>query len=136
PPTMDWQWIEKTFASLPGSTDPLFQKLWSEKRLRFNRHSNIADAIDEYNARLICAALSRNRSIFIGLPDLQPHRPALLLATGLIRQWHDTRRNDVHAGPVLYFGTTVGIREQLHHASIQGMNIDLADVFRQENIAR
>jgi len=133
---MDWEWIEERFASLPGCNDPLFRKLWTEKRLRFGNQSYAADAIDEYNARLVCAALSVGQSVFIGLPDSRPHRPALLLATGLIREWIDTRCNDNHAGPVLYFGTTVGIREQLRQTSIRGMNLTLASVFRQQNIGR
>jgi hypothetical protein len=133
---MDWEWIQSSFASLPGCNDLLFHKLWKEKRLRFDGGHCSFDEIDQYNARLVCAALSRGSSLFVGLPDLRSHRPALLFATGLIQQWLDTRRSGAHTGPVLYFGSTVGIREQLHHTSIQGMRVDLADVFRQQNVGR
>ena len=133
---MDWTRIQEQFTSLPGCTDVLFHKLWDDKRLRFDGRGYRADIVDEYSARLVCAALTRGRSLLIVLPDSALHRPALLLATGLIREWIDNRQSPGHRGPVLYFGTTVGIREQLRHTSIQGMRIDLADVFRQHDLGR
>lgn len=133
---MFWSWLEETFASLPGSNDRLFKKL--QLRLKFNEQG--VDGIDEYSARLVCAALSRRERLFLVLPDFQPRKPPLLFATALIRYWYDFQcqqpsfEGDLNNQRVLYLGSTVGIREQLQQVTVEELN--LADVFRQQQIGR
>lgn len=130
---MFWKTIDNLFSTLPGGADTLLFRL--RTRLRFGGCS-VSDTIDEHNARLVCAVLSRNSQLFLCLPDARPRRPALLFATGLIRHWLDSRELGRSEGPVLYFGTTVGIRDHLALTTIHGMRITLAEVFRQQNLTR
>lgn len=127
--------------SLPGSDDHLFKKLWIEDRLRFGPDAMAGDAFDEATARLVCAAIRNRARLLVVLPDFAVHRPSLLLASALLRDWLDR----VSAGKVaterervLYFGNSVGIRDQLASATIAGIGMDLrlADVFRQRHIGR
>lgn len=135
---MFWSWLAEAFALLPGCNDGLFKKLWLWKRLKFNNQG--VDGIDEHSARLVCATLSRRDRLFLLLPDFQPRRPALLFATALIRYWYDSQYpqpscdSDLNNHRVLYFGSTVGIREQLQQVTVEELN--LAEVFRQQQIGR
>src|ERR1043165_222179 len=130
---MSWEAIDSLFSSLPGCADELLMRLRS--RIRFDGRS-ASDTIDEHSARLVCATLTRNSQLFLALPDSRPRRPALLFATGLIRHWLDSRRVRRTEGPVLYFGTTVGIRDHLARTTLQGMRSTLAEVFRQQDLTR
>jgi hypothetical protein len=133
-------WVADAFASLPGCKDDIFRKFWDGKRLlKFN--DRVLDAIDKYSARLVCAILSRRERLFLVLPDLQPHRPALLFATALIRYCRDSRlqildKNTPKTMRVLYFGTTVGIREQLGQVAVGDRGKNLADLFQQQHTGK
>jgi hypothetical protein len=129
-------WLTNIFADLPGCNDSLFNYLWADKRLRFAYNQHLSDVIDELSARLVCAALTRRASLFISLPDYQPHRSAFLFTTALIRHTYNSRSLDVGSQVILYCGSTVGIREQLGQTSIGGMSLDLASAFRQQNISK
>lgn len=136
---MSWfEWIANTFAMLPGCNNDLFRRLWKERRLRFNHQEQMLDTVDEYSVQLICAALNKRESLFLGLPDNRSHRPAFLFATALIQSWLDFRylfRSKPSLDrTVLYFGASVGIREQLRSTTISKIN--LAEVFRQQDLGR
>ncbi len=137
---MSQNWINNALAALPGTDDLLFRKLWNERRLMFDGRQGVGDAVDEYGARLVAAALRRGERLLIVLPDFQPHRPAFLFATGLIRHLLDSRSVAAsivpQGGPVLYFGPTVGIRDQLRRTSVQGLRLSLAEVFSQQDVSR
>jgi hypothetical protein len=132
---------QSSLLTLPGSDDNLFKKLWMEDRLRFGAEAVVGDAFDEATARLVCAAMRNRTRLLIVLPDSAIHRSSLLLASALLRDWFDR----VSAGKVaaerervLYFGNSVGIRDQLASATIAGigMELRLAEVFRQRHIGR
>jgi len=133
-------WMNKALAALPGTDDALFQNVWEKQRLLFDGRHGVGDIVDYHSARLIAAALRRGERLLVTLPDFRPHRPAFLFATALIRHFLDSRRPvgiaTPRIGPVLYFGATVGIREQLRRASVQGLGLDLAEVFAQYDIRR
>lgn len=138
---MSWSWIADVFSELPGCDDALFQRLWVQRRLICSAKQ--PDDIDEYSARLISATLRHGTSVFIALPDFQPHRPTLLFATALIRQWYDfydfrAQQSSVSSisgrQRVLYFGSTIGIREQLEQVTIKGLDLSLAEVFPQQHL--
>jgi hypothetical protein len=157
-----WDWLTQAFSNLPRSRDLFFRRLWSEGLLRFNQLGEIPDGLDEWSARLVCAGLERRQRLFIVLPDFQPRRPALLFATGLIMCALDRLRileaalqareegnppeqeDNSLAQPipdcrVLYFGSTVGIRQHLGQIEVQGrmrMQLNLADVFQEETTIR
>src|SRR5262245_39352549 len=119
---MSLDWIINAFEVLPGCRDGLFEGLWNKQRLRFGRAvAQPHDKTDEYSARLVCATVARRERILLVLPDFQPRRPALLFVTALLRCWQDTSpQRPTEDRKVLYFGTTVGIRDQLGQVSIQG----------------
>ncbi len=136
-----WASVDQALLSLPGFGDDLFDRLWVKRGMSFEPSQHKADSFDEYSARLICANFSGgvNKNLFIVLPDNLSHRPALLFATALVRRWYDSRSQSgqtsttVHP-PVLYFGSAVGIREQLAHVRIRNSKVNLAEVFRQGNL--
>jgi len=133
-------WINRALVALPGGDDALFQNVWEKKRLLFDGRQGVGDIVDYNSARLVAAALRRGERLLVTLPDFQPHRPAFLFVTALIRHFLDSRRQvgiaTPRSGPVLYFGPNVGIREQLRRAGVQGLGIDLAEVFSQQDVRR
>lgn len=134
------EWIKSALETLPGTDDALFQTVWKQKRLLFDGRQGIADIIDYHSACLITAALRRGGRLLLTLPDFQPHRPAFLLATALIRHFLDSHSRAGSTSPrndnVLYFGPSIGIREQLRRTSVQGLRVDLAQVFSQHDVRR
>ena len=139
---MIWTWLEEAFMGLPGCDDDIFKGLWLKGRLRFGDQA--PDHIDEYSARLVCAALRHYTRLFIVLPDSQSSRPSLLFATVLIRSWYDslmqkkTDDNGSHRQKILYFGSAVGVRRQLSQVRIEGnaWELNLSEVFQQRDIGR
>lgn len=126
-------WINDALRALPGTDDALFQKLWHEQRLLFDGKQGVGDTVDECSARLIVAALAQGNSLLVTLPDFQPHRPAFLFASALIQHvLAGTPRND----PVFYFGSAVGIRDQLRRTSVLRLRLSLAQLFEQRDIRR
>ena len=137
---MSLEWVKNTIAALPGTEDALFQKLWNERRLLFDGQKT-GDNIDDWNARLIASALRSSERLLITFPDFRPHRPAFLFATALIRHFLDSRlpigsNTRPRSGPVLYFGSTVGIRDQLRRTGVQKPKLSFADIFSQQHISR
>lgn len=138
---MIWTWLEAAFRDLPGCDDDIFEGLWLRRRLRFGNQA--PDQIDEYSARLVCAALRHCTRLFIILPDSQTRRPSLLFATALIRSWYDSRiqqsdENGFHRQKILYFGSVVGVRGQLSQVRIESNagELNLSEVFQQQDIGR
>lgn len=132
---MFFDWINSTFELLPGCQDELFQTLWEKKHLRFgSTDPQPHDEIDENCARLICASITNCERLLVVLPDFKPHRPALLFATALMRCL--PREITTAQKKVLYFGTTIGIREHLDQVRVRGFNFKLSEVFQQQNIKR
>lgn len=137
-------WINDILHTLPGTTDILFRKLWTDRLFLFDGRHGVSDDVDEGSARLIVAALTLRKAIFIVLPDMQPHRPAFLFATGLLKNWWDLRKNSFiqateqikSVGPVLYFGSSVEIRDQLRRTTVSGLQMSLSDVFSQQDVRR
>lgn len=133
-------WLNDALAVIPRTDDALFQKVWKERRLLFDGQQGVGDDVDYYSALLVAAALRRGVHLLVALPDFQPHRPAFLFATALIRHFLDSRSPNgafrPRSGPVLYFGPTVGIRDQLRRTSILQLELNLAEVFSQEDLSR
>src|SRR5215510_11481653 len=115
------EWIAPTFESLPGCQDELFTGLWKSQRLKYGLTvQQLPDQIDEYCARMICAAVTTRERLLVVLPDSKPKRPALLFATALLRCWRNLPSQfPREQRKVLYFGTTIGIRGQLGQVRIQ-----------------
>jgi hypothetical protein len=136
-----WDGVDEALSELPGCGDDLFDRLWVKRGMSFELSSHETDSFDEYSARLVCASSASvtGKNLFVVLPDNLSHRPALLFATALIRYWYDSRPADrrlspVVYPPVLYFGSAVGIREQLARVHIRNSNVNLAEVFRQGDV--
>jgi hypothetical protein len=129
--------LPKIFRTLPSYSDELFKALWLNKKLGYSDINRI-DQIDVCNAQLICEAIRRNDRLLITLPDFSPHRPALLFATTLLSHVPALAyaRSDNQSSNVLYFGNSIGIREQLKKVRIVGKSMVLGDVFNQTNITR
>ena len=137
---MLWSWMARCFADLPGCQGTIFQEVWVRKQLKFK--GLIADGIDKYSARLVAATLRRRERLLIVLPDFQIHRSAFLFGTALIpyyRQYFaDSRRysNSPNELQTIYFGSTVGIREQLKNVTVGDGDLNLSAFFQQEHLSR
>ncbi len=129
-----YNWLESTFASLPRITEEGYKAIWQKGALRFSKQDRVPDLIDELNARLVCAALSERQQLLIVLPDRLPHRGALLFATALLLESVDRVRSHTRGGKVLYFSSTIGIREHLSQLYVN--NLCLASVFPQTRLQR
>lgn len=142
-----YDWLSKAFSALPRSNDLFFRKLWREGRLRINPSLGAPDLLDELSAQLICATLHHRERLLIVLPDDSPHRAPLLFATGLLMHTLDTMdyskivydqeityrqritKWEPYNRKILYFGSTIGIRE--HIAQVTAGDENLASVFPQ-----
>ncbi len=130
-------WFDRSFSCLPGNDDDLIGMLYDERRLVFEGNSGLADSFDERSARLVAAGFRHRERLLVILPDTREHRPAFLLATGLIRQFLDRcKQPSSHPRPVLYFGSAVGIRNQLSRTSVRRLGVSLSEVFDQRDLAR
>ena len=136
---MYWGWLQEALRSLPGYQDDVLNILWNRKKvLKFDQ--SVVDAIDKWSSRLVCAVLINRVPLFVVMPDYQTHRSSLLFATALIRYCRDyqkgiysTNNNSLR---VLYFGSTVGIREQLRQVPVGNKGKTLADLFQQHYVNR
>ena len=136
-PNTTIRWIEAAFELLPASTAHPLNSLWKGQLLRSRLGRCPSDAVDERSSRLVWSALAANQSLMIALPDFAPHRPAILLATGLIRSWlHPRRSSGFFRSHVVYFGSHVGIREHLASLELSGWGLRFSEVFPQQNVGR
>src|SRR5579885_1698238 len=131
---MVWEWADAAFAALPGYDENLFQRLLLEKRFKFNDQELPFDDVDKYSARLVCAALHKHRSLFLGLPDNRTYRPAFLCALAILQTWLNAHKSRLPSQKVLYFGSTVRVREHLRHITVGDVN--LAEAFSQQDVGK
>ena len=87
-----------------------FGELWHRNRLASSKED--MDGFDRVNAALLWSVIENRRRLLVGMPEGLQHRPSALLATGLIKVFLDTRGKSC-AKDVVYFGSRVGIREDL-----------------------
>lgn len=132
------QEITEIFNQLPGCTDDLFDALWHKGKLYYESEGNLnKDETDLFNAQLICATVALRERLLIVLPDFASHRAAMLFSTALLRCWQNLPLTPSLERPsFLYFGTSVGIREQLKSIKIRDFKLKLTDVFEQTNLSR
>ena len=123
------EWLKNGIASIPTRSEATFTQLWDDERLEYQNGSKGGDSVDRANARLASSTLERRLQLLIVLPDDLHQRPPLLFGGALISQWWDRRALGLPAGKVLYFGTTVGIREHLSRVRVGWLQ--LSDVFPQ-----
>ena len=122
------------FRNLPGTVDDFFCHLWEEHRLRYTGPEQL-DLCDELSARLAVAAIHARRCILIAFPDSQIHRAAVLFATVLLRFWWNTRQQN-RPTRVLYFGSHIGIRDQLGAVKVANLSVDLGTIFEETHLSR
>lgn len=123
------EWMVEGIASIPTRSEVTFAQLWDDKRLEYQDGAKSGDKIDRANARLASSTLERRLQLLIVLPDDLHQRAPLLFGGTLISQWWDRRSQGLPAGKVIYFGTTIGIREHLSRVRIG--RLQLSDVFPQ-----
>ena len=116
-----------------GPAAPLLQKLWGEHRLQL-RSDRVLDDLDELASRVGAGLVTRQASGCLVLPTTTPDRTPPILASALLACWWVGRSasgGGATERPVLYFGNTVGIREDLGQVTIRGLEVDLREVFGQ-----
>lgn len=129
-----YRWLASNFTLLPKVDGDTYRAIWSKGSLRFSAQKIQPDLVDELSARLVCTALSEKQRLLISLPDYAPHRPAFLFATALLIDGVERYRANVRGGKVLYFGSTVGIREHISQVQINKLPLDT--VFPQARLQR
>lgn len=118
-------WMTPYLDILPRSDDLVFTEVWQHNRFSFMDRTSMTDEIDLWSARLVCAAMHENKRLLIVLPDRAPHRPTLLFASCLVMDALDAIIDpDVGPNKVVYFGTTIGIREQLGAVKVGELALD------------
>lgn len=136
---MSWKTVDDGFAEIKGCNDELFNSLWRQGRLKYDAEYYRPDAIDQVNARLLCAAIEAGQNLLILQPDYRPHRAPLLFATAILRYWLDHKNASClgERKSILYFGNNTGIREQLGLVEVSnGRRIVLSEVFEQQDVTR
>ena len=118
------EWLKEGIASIPTRSEATFTQLWDDERLEYQNGSKGGDSIDRANARLASSTLERGLQLLIVLPDDLHQRAPLLLGGALISQWWDRKALGLSAGSVLYFGTTVGIREHLSRVRVGWLQLN------------
>lgn len=127
-----WNWMATGLSKLQQADDQYFQ--WIEKNLRFNGKK--LDLIDKCNVGFICSAIKNKNQFIVILPDKKGYRPALLFGASLIMQWFDCSNKAQRNSHVLYFGSTVNIRNQLSNIRMKSIGIDLDSFFPQVYLLR
>ena len=134
---MNWSWIDSGLGALARKYNPLLDQLSQRGRIRFPWSLGTIDCVDIHSASLVGAALSRQKSICVVLPDDNPRRPALLFSYAVICHWWKNKDLNVSVKrPILYCGTRPGIREQLGQVVVAGLRTSLAGVFGQTHLTR
>jgi len=132
-------WIASALGDLPSQKAHAFTSIWSRRLLTVNGGKDTCDSIDEFSSSLIWSALTNAQNLLVVLPDLAEHRSSILLATGLIYSW--LHPSSTHPFPsrrerVVYFGTHVGIREQLASVRLSSWQMRFSEAFPQYNRGR
>lgn len=121
----DTAWMMPYLDVLPRTNDLIFTEVWHHNRFVFGEEAPCADEIDLWSARLVCAAMDMSQRLLVVLPDRAPHRPSLLFASCLVMDALDTiLYPDIEPNKVVYFGTSIGIREQLSAVKVQDLVLD------------
>lgn len=132
-------WIKDAFAALPAHNAHPFRSIWNNRLLTASGTADPCDLIDEQSSALVWSALQQDQHLLVILPDFTEHRPAILLATGLIYSLlHPkiVRASSNRRQRVLYFGTHIGIREQLASVRLKSWQLKFSDAFPQYNLGR
>lgn len=127
-----WGWMAKSFSILQQAEEQYFQ--WIEKNLRFD--DNRLDLIDICCVGLLYSAIKNKSQLMVILPDKKSSRPPLLFATSLIMQWFDCSKKSLRDSHVLYFGSTINIRNQLGSIKLKRLGIYLDSFFPQVYLTR
>lgn len=132
---MPISWIDAAFGQLPANSSHALNSVWEKRLLKARVGSCSTDEVDERSSRLVWSALQTGRNLMVVLPDFALHRPAILLATGLIHSLLNPRLASPSYRPrVVYFGSYVGIREHLASLELAGWGLRFSEVFPQRNV--
>jgi hypothetical protein len=132
-------WMEHACKDLPAQQAHAFRSIWDRGLLTVNGGKTVCDITDQQSSAMVWSALERDQRLLVVLPDFGEHRRAVLLATGLVYSLFHPRC--VHASAsyrqrVVYFGTHIGIREQLASVRLRSWQTKFSDVFPQYNLGR
>lgn len=124
--------VRSAFDALPLASDPTFQRVVAEGKLRHTGQEGALDLVDEFSARLVCSALRTGTSdaILVVLPDGLERRTPLLFSTALIMDGLAQIEAGKVGRRVLYVSTYAGIRLQLGSVRLGSMTLD--GVFTQQ----
>jgi hypothetical protein len=128
-------WIAQACKDLPSQNAHAFRSIWDRTLLTVNGGKTACDLIDQQSSALVWSALEREQHLLVVLPDFAEHRRAVLLATGLLYSWLHPRSAS-HRQRVVYFGTHIGIREQLASVRLRSWQTNFSEVFPQHNLGR
>ncbi|MBE2184478.1 MAG: hypothetical protein IAE89_13700 [Anaerolineae bacterium] len=118
-------WLTPFADVIPRSDEPLFTELWGNSRFSYNTSKSLIDQVDLWSAKTVCAAMYLNKPLLIVLPDRSPQRAPILFASCLVMDALDGMFfQDSEHHKVIYFGTSVGIREQLSSVSVGDLYLD------------
>ena len=129
--TCPLQWLQQAVETIPLSNKDVFSQLLDQGRLKHINGSKGADPVDHSNARLAISTLELSLRLLVVFPDDLAQRAPLLFATALVAQWWNRKNRGLPPGRVIYFGTTIGIRQHLSQTCVGTLSLD--SVFPQFN---
>ncbi len=132
-------WSEQVCKDLPAQKAHAFRNIWDRRLLTVNGGRTACDTIDEQSSALVWSALEREERLLVVMPDFAEHRRAVLLATGLIYSVFHPRSGSMFPNRrrrIVYFGTHIGIREQLSSVRLSSWQMKFSDAFPQYNLGR
>lgn len=127
-----WNWMATGLSKLQQTDEQYFQ--WLEQNLLFTGKK--FDLIDKCNSVIVYSALRNNNQLLTVFPDKKMSRPALLFATSLMLKWIDCSKKSIRNSHVLYFGSTIKIRNQLGNIKLKNSRISLDHFFPQIHLIR
>ena len=125
------QWLHQAVGTIPLRDEDVLIRLVDQGRLNYVNGSKGTDLVDRSNAHLATSTLERGLRLLVVFPDDSAHRAPLLFATALVSQWWDRKNRGQFPSKVIYFGTTIGIRQHLSQTRVGTLLLD--SVFPQFN---
>lgn len=129
-----YEWLINQVSSLPVNNIPAYKAILERGNWKFSESKISLDIVDCISLSIALSTKLNHSQIFISFPDKKYYRGPLLLATPLIIDGVERVQSQKGGGKVLYFGATIGIREDLSKISIN--NLSLGSIFPSSRVNR
>lgn len=113
-----WSWASSCFSTLLQQNESQGFN-FIDTNLFFEDHVFRFDLTDKLNNGLISSTIDNKNQLAILLPDNNPVRPIMLLATSLLVQWFNCARNSQRSQNIMFFGSPSILRTYFNNIHIK-----------------